>query len=437
MKPADFLSRRERVCREIPEGTVLLFPAPKQRFMSGDVPYLHRSCSYTRYLTGVTERDSILALTRDSEVMYVAPRDPKYELWDGPRLGTEKNVSQWLGIPLKSTQDFLPALSKDIRDGTVRNVVIDEKEHSDLADDILKTAHEAGNPNLHIEKHQVPTSFVDVHRLIKDEKELVHLRTACTAVSLSLNDAMAQYKGDVYERDISAMLSYSMFRRGGERLAFPNVVAGGPNATILHYMANSQRINSGEMVMVDAGCEVHGYCSDVSRSWPVSGKFSAPQRLLYEAVLSVQKRAIDMFCVPNKNSLDDMHVWTVHELTYALLNLGFMPGKSFSECVETGLYAKYYPHATGHYLGMDVHDTHRVPKNIPLKSGMVVTVEPGLYVSPGDPDAPEEFWGIGMRIEDDVVISDSGPDILSVSAVKEVDDVENIVGSAPVKWTPR
>ena len=194
--------------------------------------------------------------------------------------------------------------------------------------------------------------------------------------------------------------------------------------------------------MVDAGCEVHGYSSDVSRSWPVSGKFSPAQRELYELVLSVQKDCISkaksseiIFGEPV--TLDSMHLSAAHQLTQGLLDLGFMKGESLSSAIQSGMYTRYFPHAIGHYLGMDVHDTHNVPKNVPLQQNMVITVEPGLYCRADDLSAPERFRGLGLRIEDDVVVGTltSEPEVLSKRAVKEIEDVEELVGNGESLWT--
>ena len=434
---SDFVTRRNEVCARIPIGTCALIPAPPQRFSSGDVPYLYRPCASIRYLTSVCERDTLMLLSNDRATLYTAQRDSDAELWDGPRIGADRDVIDWLQCDVRSMQFFADDLSRDVKKGVVNRLLLDVERHPDFANVVEKSITRVGRKLTDLlVKTPSPTSVVDSQRLIKSDAEIVLLRRAAQAISGGLNDAMAQLVGDVHERDIATTIHYSAMRRGGDRPAFPSVVAGGVNATTLHYMANDQIIHADELVMVDAGCEVFGYCSDVSRSWPVGGKFSTAQRKLYELVLDVQKRAIER-SIPGV-SIEELHVFVASELTAGLLGLGFMPGHSLESALESGAYAKYYPHATGHYLGMDVHDTHNLPKTIPLMPGMVITVEPGLYITNGDLQAPSEFWGIGMRIEDDLVVRESGlpPDVLSIDAVKEVDEIERLVGSSNGKWKP-
>ncbi len=434
---AEFVARRNGVCERIPVGTCAIIPAPPQRFSSGDVPYLYRPCSSIRYLTGVAERGTLMSLTNDRAVLYTANRDADAELWDGPRIGADQDVVDWLQCDVRAMYTFGDDLMRNVKNGTVHRLLLDAEQYPDIANVAEKSIARAGRKWSEVhEPAPSPTSYVDSQRLVKTETEIALLRHTARAISGGINDAMAQLVGDVHERDIAATIQYSATRRGGDRPAFPSVVAGGDNATTLHYMANDQIIRADQLVMVDAGCEVFGYCSDVSRSWPVGGRFTTAQRKLYELVLDVQKRAIER-TVPGV-SLDALHVFVASELTAGLLGLGFMPGHSLQSALESGAYAKYYPHATGHYLGMDVHDTHAVAKSKPLVPGMVVTVEPGVYVAKGDPRAPMEFWGIGMRIEDDIVVRQNGlaPEVLSEDAVKEADDIERIVGSSKDKWRP-
>lgn len=442
LRAGDFAARRAALAKRMPERALALLPAAPQKFVTGVVPYPYRACAALRYLTGLSgavERDAVLAVRAGSEpILFLAPRDASAELWDGARLGPAPDVTRWLQLRVEP-RSALRGYLDDVLPGTDA-VFLDVNEHPAVAAEVSAAAAGSGaHPDTLLRGGA--NSLVDPLRLIKTPAECAMMHTSACAVAAALNDAMAQLHappgGGVLERDIAAVIEYSFARRGAERAAFPPVVAGGANATVLHYMANAQRVREGELVMVDAGCEMHGYVSDVSRTWPVSGRFSPAQRDLYTLVLDVHKRLLGHSIVGV--SLDSLHVQCATELTRGLLDLGFMRGSSLSNALESGAYLRYFPHAAGHYLGMDVHDTHAVAKSIPLRPGMAITMEPGLYVPVGDRDAPEAFHGIGIRVEDDLIISsdDLLPVVLSKDAVKEIDDIEHLVGSAQTKWTPR
>ncbi len=211
-------------------------------------------------------------------------------------------------------------------------------------------------------------------------------------------------------------------RAGATRLAYPPVVAGGVSANTLHYIANNHILQDGELVLIDAGCELHSYASDVTRTIPVNGKFTEAQTLLYNAVLSANLHCIAM-CVAGTTSLSSLNAAAKSVLAQELVRLGF--AASEEELNSSGRLRKYFPHSIGHYLGMDVHDTHSLPGNVPFSEGMVVTVEPGLYIPHDDPLAPEHFRGIGIRVEDDVLITGTDPLVLTREIPKSVGDIEN------------
>lgn len=370
-------------------------------------------------------------------MLFTIPRDPAAERWNGPRIGACDDVAKHFGLDVRPTSE-LPEFLEGVLPGMEAVVLPAERQG------VLRPALE-GLPEPVRERFArllrtdvAADAIAAPLRLRKSPAEIALMRRACSATANALNDAMSQLRanpgGSVPERAIESIIEYSCKRRGADRMAFPSVVAGGANGTVLHYMANSQRIPPGSLVMVDAGCELSGYSADVSRTWPVSGIFTPPQRDLYSLVLDVQKRLIAN-TVPG-SSLDELHVQAATELAQGLLDLGFLKGETLESALASGKYAKYYPHATGHFLGMDVHDTHSVRKDVPLEVAMVVTIEPGLYVDPSDEGAPEEFRGIGIRIEDDVLVGASGSkaEVLSGEAFKEVRDIEELVGSARHKW---
>lgn len=446
----EYIHRRQNLANALPPHSLTIFPSNPQMFMTEDVPYLYHPNTDLMYICGVTEPSSFLAALRlgsEADVLYtlfVPDRNPSRELWDGPSSGPAQDVADYFAVnDVRAIQHLhsyissaLPSLESFHFDSAINPTISALLSHLDASHQqalISRWRREVS-----------PKSFLLPLRLIKSPAEQSLLREAANTISHALNDAMASSRATsdtgVHERTIEAVLEYECKKRGANRMSFPSVVASGLNGTILHYMRNDAIATPGQFVMVDAGCEVHGYCSDVSRSWPVSGRFSTPQKELYELVLQVQKTCISItkedFIVDGAQmTLDHMHNIAARDLTDGLLQLGFLKGHSLESALATGAYSTYYPHATGHYLGKDVHDTHLVAKDIPLRKGMVVTVEPGLYCGMDDESAPPAFRGIGMRIEDDVVVggpeSDAKAEVLSSAAVKEIADVEAIIGSKP------
>ncbi|KAI0566610.1 X-Pro aminopeptidase [Gracilaria domingensis] len=442
----EYMDRRARVAADLPNNSVTIFPSNPQKFMSEDVPYLYHHNTDLMYLCGMTEPGSFLVVERFDEhtrfTLFVEPRDASREVWEGPLCGTGNEIRAYFGVDRVQMTKELPKyismiLSKmqsfhfEPSINTSITSLLQQLETDDQKALVSKWSRE-----------YTPKSFVNKQRVIKSGAELDLLRQAAKTISSALTDAMAKTKlngtsKSIEEKFIEATIEYSCKARGSFRMAFPSVVASGSNSTTLHYMVNNSIANSGDFVMVDAGCEVHGYCSDVSRSWPVSGSFSAPQRDLYELVLDVQKQCIALAkegstVEGDPASLDGIHLYAVRRLTDGLMQLGFMKGHTLESAVTTGEYSKYFPHAIGHYLGMDVHDTHHVPKSTPLKENMVITIEPGLYCRADDISAPVQYRGIGMRIEDDIVVGSpmQSPEVLSKDVVKEVGDVEALVGSS-------
>lgn len=379
------------------------------------------------------------------EVMYtlfVDQRDASRELWDGPLCGADEEIRAYFGVDHVRTTDELPRYIAQAL-GDIESFHFDRSINDAISSSLGKL--DSNSRSQLVSKWRTdepPKSFLLAQRLIKSEAEQQWMGEAARVMGLSLNEAMAQAvlspeSDSIDEKFIEALLEFGCKKRGSPRMAFPSVVASGANGTILHYMSNNRSAVRGDFVMVDAGCEVHGYSSDISRSWPVSGQFSGAQRDLYELVLSIQKTCLTLASEDARFgdeaiSLDRMHLYAIRELTDGLLQLGFMKGHSTQSALSTGAYSRYFPHATGHYLGMDVHDTHQLAKSMPLRRDMVITVEPGLYCPVDDTSVPPAFRGLGLRIEDDVIVGGSGKPVLVLSsdAVKEVSEIEALVGSA-------
>lgn len=440
----EYVERRRKLANELPLNSLVIFPANAQQYMSEDVPYAYHQNTDLTYAVGIAEPGSLLVVQRDaaqtSFTLCVPPRDVTRELWDGPRCGPSEDVRAYFAVDnVRSTED-LPAIMRAALP-SLKSFHFDAALNPTVNGLLSCLSAPQQRALVRCWRQDAPPKvFLLPQRLVKSPAECALLRRAASISAAAINDSIASFRvtpdKSVTETDIDALLTYASHRRGAGRMAFPSVVAAGSNATVLHYMRKDAIAKEGDLIMVDTGCQVHGYCADISRSWPISGRFSGPQRDFYSLLLEAQAQCIDY---ARENSLIDkipvslecMHNLAMNILTDGLLQLGFLKSHSLESALETGASNAYFPHATGHFLGLDVHDTHLVQKNIPLKRGMVITVEPGLYCAVNDETAPIAFRGIGMRLEDDVIVGDAstGPEVISSDAVKDIDDIEALVGS--------
>ncbi|KAK1785677.1 hypothetical protein P4O66_019030 [Electrophorus voltai] len=393
-------------------------------YMTNDIPYpFHQNRNFL-YLTGITEPDSALVMfgsgRPDQAMLFVPRRDPARELWDGPRSGRD-GAAALTGLERVHSIQELGLVLKSLKGGTVWY-------------DAAQPCH----PGLH-QTHVRPLleggalvrslrPLVHSLRAVKSPAEIELMREAGRITAQAFKKTMATCRGDIDEALIYAKFDFESRAHGANYLAYPPVVAGGNRANTLHYISNNQIVKDGEMLLLDGGCEYFGYVSDVTRTWPVNGKFSEAQRELYEAVLEVQLACVDLCC--SGVSLDHVYATMLTLLAKQLRELGILPhGASDTDAVKAA--RRYCPHHVSHYLGMDVHDTPELSRSQPLQPGMAVTVEPGLYFSESDDSCPERFRGLGIRIEDDVVIQEhGGPLILSSHTPKTVADVERACAQA-------
>lgn len=427
----EYVARRRAVLSSMPPNSMALFPAAPTVNMTEDVPYLYHPSTDLLYLTGCLEPGALLMLdtteqARRSDVrcglgqslLFVRPKDPRHEQWEGPMHGTGEETRDLFGVDAVHANHSLPHLISerielDQSRSSLRHFFFNPHFNGDVTAFISQLQGRKGNYLASVWSRGIAAKkLVCQARLVKSPSEIALLRIAASYMSNAFNNAMAftvtkNEKGldtGIHERQIEAILEYSCKMQGANRMSFPCVVASGKNGTVLHYMANSDKAKDGDFVMVDAGCQYKGYCSDVSRSWPVNGRFSSAQRLMYELILDVQFKCIEMARVGNcfrgeRCTLNSIHSFAVEQLTAGLMDLGFMKGLTLEEAVSSRAYSNWFDHSIGHYLGMDVHDTHSVSKDLPLVAGMCITIEPGLYVRHDDESAPREFRGIGMRVE--------------------------------------
>lgn len=386
--------------------------------MTNDIPYHFHQNQDFLYLSGIMEPDSALVLygkaRPDQAALFVPRRDPSRELWDGPRSGKD-GAAALTGIERVHCTEELGVVLKSLKGST-------------LWYDSSRPAH----PGLHqshvapvLEAGPIPRSvrpLLHSLRALKSPGEVALMQAAGQITAQAFRRTMAFSGGGVDEAALFAKFDYENRIHGANFLAYPPVVAGGNRANTLHYINNNQIIKDGEMVLLDGGCEYFGYVSDITRTWPVNGKFSPVQADLYEAVLEVQQSCLSL--CSGGVSLDHIYSSMLALLGRQLRRLGVVKaGASDADMMKAA--RRYCPHHVGHYLGMDVHDTPELSRSQPLQPGMVITIEPGLYISEENTEAPEHFRGLGVRIEDDVLIrEEGGPLVLSSEAPKTISEVE-------------
>jgi len=425
-------AERRRVLQQRMGQGVAVIPTAPERFRSRDSDYPYRFDSYFYYLTGFAEPDAILVVIAGDEprsILFCRERNPERELWDGIRRGPEGAKTE-LGLdeayPVGALDEQMPKLLSNRR-------ALFYSPGADAAWDArvlgwLNQVRAQARAGV-----SAPADIRDVRaaldemRLAKDDTELAVMRRAAAISAAAPERAMRATRPGRNEYEIEAELLYEFRRRGAQFPAYWPIVAGGANACILHYRDNDARLAEGELLLIDAGCELDGYASDLTRTFPVNGKFSGPQREIYELVLAAQKAAIA--AVKPGSRWDEPHNAAVRTLAQGFIELGLCQGP-LEKVVETEDYKRFYMHRTGHWLGLDVHDVGEYKTSGDwrrLEPGMTLTVEPGCYIRPAD-NVPTQFWNIGVRIEDDVAVTPSGCEVLTAAAPKSAREIESLVG---------
>jgi Xaa-Pro aminopeptidase len=427
---AIFAARRDAYMQALGTGAVAVVRSLPERLRNGDAYHAFRQSSDLVYLTGFLEPDTTLVLRPGAEtervVMFVRPRDPEQEVWDGRRAGVD-GAKERCGADAAYPSAELPTRLWDLLANTNElHYCLGLDDHMDL----LIGAALVRLRKLEKKGKRPPQVVVDprvaLHelRLHKHPEELAALRKAAAITCDAHVLAMGLGRPGVFEHEVEAVVDYTFRKRGGDGPGYNTIVGAGENATILHYTENRCAIADGDLVLVDAGCEYNHYTADITRTWPASGRFTAPQRRVYEAVLATQKSAIAM-ARPGV-TIDEIHAHCIKRLTEAMIELRLLTGTVDERIADHG-YRKYYMHGTSHWLGLDVHDVGaytRDGKPRPLAPGMVITVEPGLYIAADAADAPPELRGIGVRIEDDLAITADGNEILTAACPKEIEELE-------------
>ncbi|SIT72095.1 aminopeptidase P Metallo peptidase. MEROPS family M24B [Ectothiorhodosinus mongolicus] len=431
----EYARRRRQLMRAMGSHAVAVIPAATPRPRNGDVEYPYRQDSDFYYLTGFPEPEAVAVLIpgrpQGEYVLFCRERDPVKEVWDGRRIGQSAVVEHWGAddaFPIADLDEILPGLLEN-RDCVYTSLGRDPEFDKQLMG-WVKHVRQQRRAGKHPPHEFVALEFL-LHdqRLFKSKAELKIMKNAANISVEAHQRAMRACRPGMMEYQLAAEIAYSFARAGGEP-AYPSIVGGGANGCVLHYTHNDQPLVDGDLVLIDAGCEYQGYAADITRSFPVNGRFSSPQREVYEVVLEAQLAAIAA-AMPG-NHWNDPHEAAVKALTRGLVALGILKGK-VSKLIKDEAYKPYYMHRTGHWLGMDVHDVgdYRVGDAWRLlEPGMVLTIEPGLYLSSKDKSIPKALRNIGIRIEDDVAIIRGGQDILTEACPKAPEAIEALMSES-------
>ena len=416
----EFGERRTRVFTQMQPNSALLLFSEIEKRRNNDCSYPFRQDSYFWYLTGFNEPNAALLLLKTEQaekaIIFLRPRDPLLETWNGRRLGVERAPQQLNVNEAYSIEAFATVLPKILKNLTALYHVPEIHTWGDKL-----VAEGAVNFSEILDWRPMLSEM----RLIKSPNEIRLMQQAGQITALGHIKAMQTTRPNRFEYEIESDILHEFNRHCARFPSYNSIVAGGNNACILHYTENDRPLNDGDLVLIDAGCEFAMYAGDITRTFPVNGKFSQPQREIYDLVLKAQKRAIKLL-VPG-NSIKQANDEVIRIKTQGLVDLGILKG-DVDTLIQQQAYRQFYMHGLGHWLGLDVHDvgSYGQDKQRILEIGMVITVEPGIYISE-DADVPEQYKGIGVRIEDNLLMTEYGNKILTAAAPKEIADIENLM----------
>ena len=433
MNPSEFKRRRRQLMGMMGAGSVAILPTSKEAVRNRDVHHPFRPDSDFYYLTGFAEPEAVLVLvpgrTHGEYILFCREKDTTKEMWDGYRAGLEGAVADFGAddaFPITDLDDILPGLLEE-RERVFFAMGSDptfDKRVSDWVSQIRSRARAGVHGPI---EFLALDHFLHDMRLYKSRAETTMMRRAARLSAAAHVELMRQCEPGMHEYQLASLFRHHCQMNGADQLAYPSIVGGGNNGCILHYVENSEALQDGDLVLIDAGCELGYYASDITRTFPVNGRFSDPQRALYELVLEAQLAAIDK--VRPGNHWNDPHRAAVRVLTKGLLKLGLLRG-TLAKALKAESYTRFFMHRTGHWLGMDVHDVgdYKVDGHWrELERGMVLTIEPGLYIPRGSKGVAKKWQGIGIRIEDDVLVTSKGPDVLSRDVPKTVEQIEALM----------
>ncbi|WP_295443276.1 aminopeptidase P N-terminal domain-containing protein [uncultured Thiodictyon sp.] len=434
MSVTDLRRRRRALLKAIGPDGIAILPGAREVIRNRDVHYPFRQASDFTYLTGFPEPDAVAVFApgrKEGEfVLFCRPRDPEREQWDGYRAGVEGAVATYQADqahPLSELDSRMPGLL-DGRTPVLFPIGADPAFDARVFGWVKQVRANVRTGAVAPETFVTLEAVLHEQRLKKSAAEVKLMRQAARLSAAGHCRLMQRCRPGLGEADLETEFIHHCAARGARVQAYPPIVAGGAHACVLHYVENDAPLKDGDLVLVDAGCEWHGYASDITRTFPVNGRFSAPQRELYQLVLAAQRAAIAKARPGNR--WNEPHEAALKVLTKGLIRLGILEGKS-AQLIKDEAYKAYYMHRTGHWLGMDVHDVGHYKRHGEwrlLTPGMVLTVEPGLYM-PATDAVPEAYRLIGIRIEDDVLITAGGNEVLSAAVPTDPDAIEALMGS--------
>jgi Xaa-Pro aminopeptidase len=431
MNRKEFAKRRKTLMRMVGEDGIAILPSAPVRTRSRDIEYRYRQDSDFYYLSGFAEPDAVAVLAPGREngeyVLFCRDRDKLREQWDGSRTGPEGAVADFDAddaFPIDDIDDILPGVLESRNRVYYTMGAYAEFDHR--ITDWVKSLRSRESSGVHTPQEFTALDHI-LHdmRLYKSRAEISAMRKSAKIAASAHTRAMSFVRPGLFEYEVEAEFIHE-FRRNEADLSYLPIVGGGAHACTLHYVENSAMLNDGDLLLIDAGCEYDYYASDITRTFPVNGKFTPEQRAVYEIVLTAQLAAIEK--TRAGNHWNDPHDAAVRVITKGLKKIGLLDGK-LATLIRTEAYREFFMHRTGHWIGMDVHDVgdYRVGDEWRfLEPGMVTTVEPGIYI-PASRKVPARWRNIGVRIEDDVAVTTNGPDVLSKGLVKEVDEIERLM----------
>ena len=426
-----YLGRREQLGLELPKNSAVVIAGASTQYRNADSSHAFRQDSNFWYLTGFNEAESTLVLLVDGSkniqsIAFVPEKDELKEIWDGYRAGPDGAVNDHgFDLAFKNTDinQKLPELIAGCD-----QVLYPVGKNRCLDTDVIEWIKAAKSKDRHSSAIDIAdvSSKVGNQRLIKDEDEITIMKKACQISAEAHVEAMKFVKPGMTEQEMEAFYLYEFSKRGGRFSAYTPIVAGGEHACVLHYVENSQPLKDGELLLVDAGCEYELYASDITRTFPINGKFTDPQLAIYEVVMEAQLKSIE--AITTDHNVMDAQIISEKIITQGLIDLGILKG-GLDDLHAQGAYKKFYMHKIGHWLGIDVHDAGDYMENgefMKFKPGMVTTVEPGIYI-PSSADVEDKWKGIGIRIEDDILVTNDGNENLTSFVPSDPKEIEALM----------
>jgi len=431
-----YKNRRQKLESLMKENEILILSSPTEFIRNGSVGYPFRQDSNLYYLTGFEEPNSILVFRphkKPQTILFVNDKDPTREMWDGFRFGPAHAQSEFHMDAVFSISQFEIEIQKLLKDSQTvyyrlyRNIDVDKK-----IENILKSYKtNLGRTGFGLLSIKDSDELMGQVRKVKTKEDIINLKQACDISAEAHLEVMKYIKPGMNEREVYGYFLYQSMKRGSDREGYNGIVAAGNAATTLHYVFNDQPLKNNELLLIDCGSEFNFFTGDITRTYPINGRFTDEQAQVYSAVLKVQKEIISM--VKPGVVFQEFHDAANSLLTDAMLDLGIVSGRK-EDVMSSLQHRKYYPHGIGHYLGLDVHDQGlyftKDMKPLEIEEDMVFTIEPGIYIPENDTSAPEKYRGLGVRIEDNIRVTSTGYEIFTTKAPKEIAELEKIIGSA-------